>query len=1148
MKKPLFFIAALLASSAYVGADPIDAEQAKALASAYMREGRTPELVQTPVAKRDASGQAPLYIFNRGNGQGFVIISGDDCLPAVLGVAEQGDFDPQALPPALLDWISGYSQLIGQAQAQGAGPRVQTKAAKAGKEDVAPLVTAHWSQGAPYNNLCPFRNDGGGRALTGCVATAAAQVAYYWRKELPDRSQYDTPTYGYGDAPVTESIPGGTPLQWELMQDSYGGSTPEDMNTAVATLMSVIGTSTWLTYGASTAGQISDLVNTFSGQLLMDSRCTYKSGISQADWEDMVYSDLSKGWPIVYSGVSPSSGGHAVVVDGYRAADNLFHFNFGWGGQGDGYYTVDDQTGMNGFNGQQGMTHAIHPRTYLLEGRIQGRTLYTRMKNTVEFEITNQGTVDYQGAYVAAMRNDNRPEGLDDAQLKDLSFTVPAGETAQGTVEFRPTSAGTYSLYLMDSNARILAETRVEAYAQAPELSLKSLTLDAASETAEETVTVDGRSVTLLYNKVYNDIARAVATLSNAADATASTPVVKCDLYRYDGAQTAFVAADNLTERNMAISGGETLDFVFDFGEVEKDILYAVQLHRSYAAGSEDLLFDTSAQDTIVYFRLMGSDLTLEKAGDRGARLSGHWNADRFKELASGSDALHFDLTGVTGISSRPETGNPNALFYLDASATAEGANIIKDGVCEELDLTYGYDFYAPEDFTARKATFNPNTTSASWRFIVLPFGCDVPDGSRARRIKAINNVLISESDEVNTELEGGIPYLYRTTQPGKDRLTATDVTVSGQLRPEASDTLCGTFLGLTAEEGQRTLAAGSSSFEYKKGAEIPAFSGYLSYDKDINIEIYAYKEKDEASETLGEVLAQAYQLCDESEGQMAADDREALLAQVREAASCYTLHPSAGEIEQTAESLEKYLKESRLNLIVRDKPLDLTDVYLTNASFENRRTTGWDIERQTGQSSKVADVSGLDEFMVGADGNYVFYSYSGSDAGSVTLSQQATGLKAGFYRIEAWLATDDGQSVTLFANDSTATMTDDGFGRRYMRRTVIDSLEVTDGLLTLGVKGNDGWYKADNFRLYYLGDGTTTPVSSVRQQADQAVKAYGGEGHIRIVAPDNRTVSLPVHGIDGRLVRQITVNGDTHVGGLPRGIYIVARQKVVVR
>lgn len=237
-------------------------------------------------------------------------------MPYVLGYTEKGDFDPQTLPPAMLDWLEGYSRMIEAAQAQGLGPRVQTRAND--KENIAPLVSAHWSQGAPYNNLCPYMSNGSGRALTGCVATAAAQVAYYWRKELPDRSQYDTPTYGYGDAPVTESFPKGTPLQWELMQDNYGGSTPEDMNTAVATLMAITGTSTWLTYGSSTSGQIRDLVNTFSGQFLMDSRCTYKSGISQSEWEDMVYDDLAKGWPIVYSGVSPTSGGHAVVVDGYR--------------------------------------------------------------------------------------------------------------------------------------------------------------------------------------------------------------------------------------------------------------------------------------------------------------------------------------------------------------------------------------------------------------------------------------------------------------------------------------------------------------------------------------------------------------------------------------------------------------------------------------------------------------------------------------------------------------------------------------------------------------------------------------------------------------------------------------------------------------
>ena len=213
MKKPLLTVLTLLTSSLCIWADPVDRAKAKEIATAYMRGNHPPELIETSIAKRKGTdGHAPLYIFNRGNDQGFVIISGDDCMPYVLGYTEKGDFDPQTLPPAMLDWLEGYSRMIEAAQAQGLGPRVQTRAND--KENIAPLVSAHWSQGAPYNNLCPYMSNGSGRALTGCVATAAAQVAYYWRKELPDRSQYDTPTYGYGDAPVTESFPKGTPLQW----------------------------------------------------------------------------------------------------------------------------------------------------------------------------------------------------------------------------------------------------------------------------------------------------------------------------------------------------------------------------------------------------------------------------------------------------------------------------------------------------------------------------------------------------------------------------------------------------------------------------------------------------------------------------------------------------------------------------------------------------------------------------------------------------------------------------------------------------------------------------------------------------------------------------------------------------------------------
>ena len=1077
MKKTLLTALALLMLSAGAWADPINLKKAKELAAAYMHGNNLPEVVETAVTKRKSPTETPpLYIFNRGEGKGFIIISGDDCMPSVLGYTEQGNFTPETLPPSLLEWIEGYSQIIQAAQAQGLGPRVQTRAND--KENIAPLVSAHWSQGAPYNNLCPYMSNGSGRALTGCVATAAAQVIYYWRKELPDRSQYDTPTYGYGDAPVTESFPKGTPLQWELMQDNYGGSTPEDMNTAVATLMAITGTSTWLTYGSSTSGQISDLVNTFSGQFLMDSRCTYKSGISQSEWENMIYDDLSKGWPIVYSGVHPTSGGHAVVVDGYRASDNLFHFNFGWGGGGDGYFTVDDQTGMNGFNSWQGMTHAIHPRTYSLEGEIRTDKMYTRMKNAIEVEITNHGTTDYKGIYLAIERKEEEPTDVSDALLRDVNTVVPSGETATVELTYRPSIAGPYYMYLMDSNARILARLTTEASVQEPVLSLNGLRLDAAQESEKTSIVIGGQESTILYNKVYSDAACVLASITNAQEATATTPTLQCDLYQYDAGQSAFVKREESSDRETVFAEGATQDVTFNFNDMEKDVLYAVALHRDYKAGGEERTMEAAPEDTMVYFKIAGCDLTMAETDNRGTVFFGHWNRDKFLELAATTPALHYDLTRVTGIDSLPQVANPNIVFYLDAASDVTGRNIIKDGICEELYLTLGYDYYAKEPFTARRAVF-----------------VTVDDGHG----------------------------------------TAT------------SDTLSYSFSNGVARKGLRMLnKADIQTFVEDEGATIPAFSGYLTYDKDVSINIYAYEKKDKESEEIGELLNQAYILAENSDGQLSAEDLNTFLDQIHTAAACYTRHPEAEEIAEAAALLEENIKACRQNLIPTDAPIDLTDVYLTNASFESRRTTGWDITRETGQSSKVADVSSLDNYMVDADGSYVFYSYSSSGAGSVTLSQKATGLKNGFYRVKAWIATDEGQSVTLFANEAMATMTDDGFGGRYLRETVIDSIHVTDGMLTLGIKGNDGWYKADNFRLYYLGDGTTS-VTPIRK-GTATVKAYGGEGCISLQGPEGQVLTVPIYGTDGRMVRQVTVDGHEQVRGLSKGLYIVDRQKVIVR
>ena len=208
MKKFLFYLMVLCSCPLWLHANPIDAERAKKIASAYVKDLSVPRMVKRAVRRNllATDGQtdsAPFYIFSRGEGQGFVIVSGDDCLPEVLGYTESGDFVESQMPPALLDMLEGYSEIVEQAQEQKAPSRIKQRALT-GKPNIAPMLTTHWNQGWPYNNLAPLRADGGGRSLTGCVATAAAQVVYYWRKDLPRVSGYDTPTYGYGE-PVTMS-------------------------------------------------------------------------------------------------------------------------------------------------------------------------------------------------------------------------------------------------------------------------------------------------------------------------------------------------------------------------------------------------------------------------------------------------------------------------------------------------------------------------------------------------------------------------------------------------------------------------------------------------------------------------------------------------------------------------------------------------------------------------------------------------------------------------------------------------------------------------------------------------------------------------------------------------------------------------------
>ena len=336
-------------------------------------------------------------IYQNAEGEGFSIVAHDNSGNVrLLGYSTGSSWKEDEMPEALKDWLKGIETFRLNA----------TVSSQSDKMDVAPLLTSHWHQTSPYNDLAPIIEDGKIKTVAGCVAIAAAQVVYYWRKDNPEALLKDTPVYPYGKAPVTYSIPKGTPNNWELIRDSYDNTSTEESRAAVAQLVYAVGTGSYLDYGSSTGGQIAQAKSAIYSQYRLLCENAIKAECSHEEWEELIYSELLAKRPIMYSG-NTGSDGHAFVVDGYDAANNLFHINFGWGGSGDGYYAIDDVSGLGGYCVGQACVYNIRPK-------------YRNISINYELGAINvsEGTVDVSISFV---NNSTLP--IEDLYLFDIGNT-----------------------------------------------------------------------------------------------------------------------------------------------------------------------------------------------------------------------------------------------------------------------------------------------------------------------------------------------------------------------------------------------------------------------------------------------------------------------------------------------------------------------------------------------------------------------------------------------------------------------------------------------------------------------------------------------------------------------------------------------------
>ena len=352
-----------------------------------------------------------LYVFVPGKGMGFVIVSADDCARPVLAYSYTNSFPFDDMPAHVAAWLDGYRQEIASLRKAGATPSaaVQTlwqhPKSGDGLPTIEPLMTTTWNQAPWYNAMCPYSSTDSAHAVTGCVATATAQVMKYWNHPAVGHGRhfYLSPSFG-GLAVDFDTL-----YQWDSMPDALGWGSSATAIHAVAQLMYHVGVAVEMNYGVRSSGAYVSAYGSYnmpSSERALREHFRYspmlhsvmKEGYSDSDWDAIIRNEIVHGRPVLYAGHDDDAG-HAFVLDGCDSL-GMFHVNWGWGGGYDGYYTTDSLSpGAGGIGGNA--TYTFNMYNCAVVGIQPSYGNDTVAVVSVVSADTTMGTVSGSGVYAA---------------------------------------------------------------------------------------------------------------------------------------------------------------------------------------------------------------------------------------------------------------------------------------------------------------------------------------------------------------------------------------------------------------------------------------------------------------------------------------------------------------------------------------------------------------------------------------------------------------------------------------------------------------------------------------------------------------------------------------------------------------------------
>ena len=369
MKRFLIILVCLLGFT-HLFANPVTADQARTKANKFLNariatKARTRNPYSTELQMASVGEDDSYYIFNVGQGNGFIIVSGEDATEEILGYSDEGHISPEDMAPAMKLWMKSYTNHINYLRESGA--KASTRSSFSKKFQLQDARVARYDQSEPYNIKCPivdkgFLGFGKDVALTGCVATAMVQLMYYhvWPLEVI------RPIPGYvsrKNGLTVNPVGKGTRLNWpntlryynynnQTMWDYiFGTDTPkptEEQENTIADIMLYAGTAVNMDYD-----DVVSLAGVPSVPYAMQEYFGYQEGAFFApksvykidNWLNAIYTELTENGPVIYCAQDKDSNGHAFLCEGID--HDMLYINWGWNDKSsyaNGWYWVTPST------------------------------------------------------------------------------------------------------------------------------------------------------------------------------------------------------------------------------------------------------------------------------------------------------------------------------------------------------------------------------------------------------------------------------------------------------------------------------------------------------------------------------------------------------------------------------------------------------------------------------------------------------------------------------------------------------------------------------------------------------------------------------------------------------------------------------------